>query len=112
MSALKNTYGRSLLSYRKTDHFMHRQWERKIDDQLLKEVLKPLKKTFIRKTSIIVSYKVIRKLKRKGLIPDTYDGFRNLIISLQGSTLITLYFENDLYHFFQKTAHHTEFFIL
>lgn len=69
--------------FRKTDHFMFRQWDRKIDESSLKLILKSIK-NLKPSTLYIISRKALRKLNIKS------NGA--LFIKADNEVLITCYY--------------------
>lgn len=72
-----------ILNYRKTEHFIYRQWDRGITDEKLNKVLQlcPQKKC---NTLIIVSRKVIKELGMKRN--------KELFLKIDKNTLITCFY--------------------
>lgn len=72
-----------ILNYRKTDHFLYRQWDRGITDEQLVKILKhcPQKKC---NTLIIVSRKALKQLAMKR--------DQELFIKSDKASLITCFF--------------------
>lgn len=73
----------SINNFYKTEHFLLRQWERKISDQCLKLVLEKVKQTN-QNTLIIVSRKVLRKLN--------VNMNQELFVKVDDNTLITCFY--------------------
>jgi hypothetical protein len=72
-----------ILNYRKTEHFLYRQWDRGITDEKLIEILQnyPYKKS---NTLIVVSRKVLKKLGIKSK--------QELFLKIDRTWLITCFY--------------------
>ena len=71
--------------FRKTDHFIYRQWDRGINDNILKPILKSIK-NLNPSTLYIISRKALRKLNIKS------NGA--LFIKADNEILVTCYYGN------------------
>lgn len=92
------TYDRQLGRWRKTDHFLLRQWERRISDRMIKVILGRMQRKLRKqkKTTLIVAQDLMKKLRQRGYwVPKENKG-HNLVISVEGRTLITVYYEDDM----------------
>lgn len=82
---------RSILKFRKTDHFLHRQWFRGVDDELLEILFKnlPIIPNNNVKTALILTRTHLARLdkKYKFLLPND----KHLVIIYKGYSLITIY---------------------
>lgn len=87
--------------YYKTDHFLFRQWERDVPDELLKAVL-PVKVSTEKKL-FVISKKVIRKYFKKNTT--------ELLIKSDGKTLITCFYCNFQDYFFNAQKKENYYFI-
>lgn len=94
---------RTIYNFRKTDHFLHRQWHRGIEDNLLENLLADLppqpKNT---KTVLIVLKSHLEYLKKKQKYYVHSKG--HLVIICKANVLITVFFVdilNDFYLFSQ-----------
>ena len=74
-----------ILSYRKTDHFLYRQWDRNIQDQLLYKILPYVECIDCKKDIIIVAPWI---LKRKGVVITKME---SLVIVVSRKRLMTSY---------------------
>jgi hypothetical protein len=81
--------------FRKTEHFMLRQWERKIDDTMVESVLLQLKQAELssQKNMVVVSRTF---LKRRG-----FHSTAELFIVIDQHVLITC-FHSNFQEYFQK----------
>ena len=82
--------------FRKTYHFIIRQRERGLNDDLVKAVLGRLEKRVLYSASIIVTPKVMVQLANEGLIEHRVAFRQNLIIRVHRKVLITLYLTENL----------------
>jgi hypothetical protein len=90
---------RHIYEYTKTDHFMLRQWERKVDDDALRYVLLRMKKRYrhVRDmATVVVTEKLMKVLRAKGLLPKECDRHDHLVIGICEHSLITVYYEHNL----------------
>lgn len=87
--------------YRKTDHFLIRQWERDVPDHLLKAILP--KKITSRKHLFVISKKVIRKYIKKCN--------SELLIKADSNILITCFYCNFQDYFFKVQKRENYYFI-
>lgn len=85
--------------FQKTDHFHYRQWDRKIDDSVLDEILKRISRSVQDKTLLIVSNNLLKGLGCKSMSNE------NLIIVIKRNVLITLFKVNDLYQYLSSNKH-------
>lgn len=67
----------------KSEHFIHRQWDRNIDDKLLKQILKNVETNYC-DLLLIVSRNVVKKINKKQN--------QELFIKLDKNTLITCFY--------------------
>ena len=72
-------------NFKKTDHFIYRQWDRNVPDKLLMKILNKIDVNK-KKTMIIVSRKIIMKIDLKVK--------KELFIKLDKSTLITCFYSD------------------
>ena len=91
----------SILGYHKTEHFLFRQWERGVSDDLLKAVL-PIKITS-EKQLLIVSRNIIRKYSKSCKT--------ELLIKTDGNTLVTCFYCNFQEYFFNAKRVENFYFI-
>lgn len=76
---MKNSIG----EFRKTDHFIFRQWDRSINDKLLTIILKKIPSNK-KKTLLIISKRVLKKINKKIN--------KELFIKVDGNVLITCFY--------------------
>ncbi len=78
----KNRENRNKLigKFRKTEHFIYRQWDRKITDKVLLKVLKNIKTTN-KNTMLIISRKLLNGIHKE------------LFIKINNNILITCFYE-------------------
>ena len=93
------------LKLKKTNHFLYRQWDRKIDDRLLEKILLKIDKKNSSKTFVVVGNKLLKKFGLK------VSGRTNLIIVVKKNILITLFMVEDLYSYL-KSNRTCEFIII
>ena len=89
----------------KTDHFMYRQWDRKIEDRTLRYLVLRMKRKLKRtkeKVTVIVSSEMMQQLKERDLAPRNVGRKLNLVIGLCSNRLITLYYSDDISKIFLK----------
>ena len=88
-------------SYFKTEHFLYRQWDRGIPDDLLKAVLPT--KVSSQKQLFVVSRKTLRKYSKncKG----------ELLIKTDGKTLITCFYCDFQDYFFNAQKNENYYFV-
>lgn len=95
-------YNRQILNFFKTDHFLQRQWERNIDDRLLRYVLIKLQRKLRDRTNILVTNSTMKELIVNEIyIPKDFSK-QNLLIVSHDHRLITTYFIENLYHFMKN----------
>ena len=92
-------------NFKKTDHFLYRQWDRKIDDSLLEKILNKINENISSKTFVVVGNKLLKKFGLK------VSGRTNLIIVVKKNILITLFMVEDLYSYL-KSNRTCEFIII
>jgi len=82
-------------AYHKTDHFLYRQWDRKISEELLSEVFNKIGdiKKESKKILFIVGNRMLRKYKCAKTSKE------NLVIVLKNNVLVTLFLVDDLYQY-------------
>lgn len=90
---------REILNYRKTDHFLFSQWDRKIDDQLLYRVLPFVECTKCCKDVIIVHPTFLR---RRGIFAKNNEC---LVIIATHNVLVTCYWCDHADYLYSKEAH-------
>ncbi|HTO35839.1 MAG TPA: hypothetical protein VLZ72_06355 [Flavobacterium sp.] len=90
-----------ILNFRKTDHFLYRQWDRKIDDQLLSQVLQYVNCTKCKKDVVIAFPSFLKSLGIKTKPNEC------LILILSRNALVTYYWCNhpDYLYTKEKNAH-------
>jgi hypothetical protein len=84
-----------ILEFRKTDHFLYRQWDRGIEDKILYKILPYVECTYYEKDVILIQPSF---LKRKGL----KDEQNSLVIIIKGNFLISAYWCKDPNYLFKK----------
>jgi Ni,Fe-hydrogenase I large subunit len=80
----------------KTEHFLFRQWDRGIEDDIIDKITTQLKTSSKTKSIIIVSNSFFKKAGYK-IKKNT-----NLIIVSKGKALLTLFFVDDLYAYLKS----------
>jgi len=84
----------TILNFYKTEHFLFRQWDRDIDDNILLKSLSSLKETPKGKNLIIVGASIINEWVDDCEVDRKYKSKRtNLFIIVQDHTLITCFRE-------------------
>ncbi len=80
-------------AFRKTSHFLYRQWDRSIDDTLLLELLNHLPKPYLanQKYNLVFSKTFCLALRKKGFHVPALGKNECLILSIKNFTLITVY---------------------
>lgn len=95
-------------NYQKTDHFLYRQWDRTISDELISEVLN--KRIDIencsKKILLIVGNDLLRKYKC------AKTSKKNLVIVLERNALVTLFLVDDLYQYLKSQTKKSSFYII
>ncbi len=77
---------RKIFGFRKTDHFLYRQWDRKISDELLLEFLNQNLLVLIKeKCCVIVSREIVKKHTKLN---------KELFVIIKGNLLITCFLED------------------
>ena len=85
-------------NYRKTDHFLQRQWERCIDDYDLNKIRDKIKINIKEQTHLFFGEKLLKNAKIKK------NNHPNLVIVVQKkNVLVTIFFIEDLLEYFQET---------
>jgi hypothetical protein len=90
----------------KTEHFLYRQWDRGISDDLLNSALESITNCDDEKNILIVGNSTLRK-KERGIKPNT-----NLVIVFKKKALITLFFVKDLYEYLSTISKKSKIIIL
>ncbi len=85
--------------YRKTHHFLLRQWERCIDDIELNKILRQIPVVFKQKTHVFVSKTWLKNLKIKAM-PNA----ALVIIVGKGNCLLTLFIADDFWTYIQRSG--------
>ena len=85
-----------ICGYYKTDHFIYRQWDRSVNDEILKVVLPNV--VFSDKQVVVVSRKLLKKYSRNCKC--------DLLIKICGNTLVTCFYCDFSDYFFN--AHKLE----
>ncbi|MDD2386095.1 MAG: hypothetical protein PHP52_04870 [Bacteroidales bacterium] len=83
-------------NFKKTDHFLYRQWDRKIDDSLLEKILNKINENISSKTFVVVGNKLLKKFGLK------VSNKANLIIVANTNLLITIFMVEDLYQYLKS----------
>jgi len=87
---------KQILEFRKTDHFLYKQWDRRIDDKMLYGILPFVECTKCEKDVVFV---LPSFLKRKGL---SNDDVQCLILITRGNLLLTGYWCDHPNYLFKK----------
>ena len=74
-----------ILNFRKTDHFIYRQWDRNVDDCVLKKVLMHTDQTKCKKAVVVTPH----FLKNKGV----HKGNKCLVLIIKDNLLLTTYWQ-------------------
>jgi hypothetical protein len=82
--------------FQKTDHFLYRQWDRKIEDSVIDKALAKLNLNCKTKTHLIIGVKFLREMGVKA------SRKTNLIIVVKQNVLITLFPVSDLRSYLQS----------
>ena len=82
-------------NFHKTEHFLYRQWDRGIEDNILEAIICKIRPKKA-KTTIITSPDFLKSLNRKILKKS------HLIIVAKGKSLLTIFFVNDLYAYLKS----------
>ncbi len=91
-----NRYRKQILQFFKTDHFLQRQWEHKIDDSTLRKILPYICDKVNEKTVVIITPGFILK---KGISSDTT---QCLVIITYQNILKTVYYSDHPDYLFKK----------
>jgi hypothetical protein len=83
--------------FRKTHHFLMRQWERCIHDFELDKVLNSIQMIFDRTTHVFISYQIQKKLGLKFKKNETM-----VLVVGACNKLITLFFIDDFYSYIKS----------
>jgi len=84
----------TILNFHKTEHFLFRQWDRDIDDNLLLKSLNSLESKPKGKNLIIVGAEIINQWVKNAEVDEKYKSLRiNLFIVIHDHTLITCFRE-------------------
>lgn len=86
-----------ILNFRKTEHFLKRQWERSIEDRLLNYALKWLQNTGLEKEILVVHPKVFTR------IHCNYKTSEYLVVVVKNRILITCYWCNQFGYIIRNT---------
>jgi len=89
------------LNFKKTDHFLYRQWDRKLEDSCLEKILNKVYISSKKKTMLIVGSKVLKEVGCR------FRANENMIIIVRSNLLITFFVVKDLYKYL-KTLHKME----
>ena len=83
----------TIRAFRKTSHFLYRQWDRSIDDQLLLELMRHLPPQYDPDTkhNLLFSYQYCQTLPKRGFFVPQMKKHECLVISLKNFALITVY---------------------
>ena len=93
-------------SFRKTQHFLLRQWERHIDDIELNKILKQFPSTIKQKTHVFVSPVWLRKLKIKARSTAAL-----VIVVGKRNALITIFITDDFWTYIQTSTINASYYI-
>lgn len=63
---------RKILEYTKTDHFLYRQWQRRIDERTLRLILIRVQRILRDQTNLIATTETMKKLENLGLYTPAY----------------------------------------
>lgn len=88
-----------ILNFKKTDHFLHSQWNRSINDQTLYKILPLLECTSGKKDVIIASPSF---LKQKGVSKNRHE---SLIIISKQNILLTCYWCHNPKYLYSTEPH-------
>ena len=84
----------NILNFHKTEHFLFRQWDRDIDDNILLKSLQSLESNPKGKNLIIVGADIINRWVKETEVDEKYKSQRtNLFIIIDNHTLITCFRE-------------------
>jgi len=89
---------KQILEFRKTDHFLYRQWDRGVSDSLIVSALGSINVEDSDKTILVIGNSTLKKNGEK-VKPKS-----NLIIILKNNKLITLYYVTDLYDYLKSVS--------
>ena len=87
---------KQILEFKNTDHFLHSQWDRNIDDQLLYKVLPFVECTKCEKDVVFILPSFLQK---KGIAKDDK---HCLLLVLSGKLIVTAYWCKDPNYIFDK----------
>jgi len=92
--------------YRKTEHFLYRQWDRGVSDKLIDVIISNVKSEPQKKSLIIAGNTFMKKhgVKTKNN--------QNLVVVVKNRALITLYFVCDLFGFLKVSSKRFKIIIL
>ncbi len=91
--------------FHKTEHFLYRQWDRGVGDDVVNRVTSKINIGDSKPTIIIVSFKFLKSLKVQ------ISKNAHLIIVASGRTLLTLFFVDDLYAYLKSKKGNLSFLI-
>ena len=83
-------------TFYKTEHFIYRQWDRGVNDEVIEKIACKLRGVPQKKSVIIASTDL---LKKAGI---AVKNTTNLIVISKGKVLITLFFVDDLYNYLKS----------
>lgn len=89
---------RNINTFRKTDHFLLRQWFRNIEDSLLEKVLPQMQdatSAIDNRNALVVSQKRLSQMKKQGIDVPEIGKRQHLVIIWKRHILITVFVSND-----------------
>jgi hypothetical protein len=84
-------------NYQKTDHFIFRQWDRKLEDACLIKILEKADFYGKKKIMLIIGNKVLKEADCR------FRANENMIIIVRSNLLITFFVVKDLYKYLKST---------
>lgn len=85
---------RSINTFRKTDHFMFRQWFRHIEDSFLETILPQMHyatQPADSRNALVISQKSLVEMKKQGIDVPQIDKHQHLVVIWKAHLLITIY---------------------
>lgn len=90
-----------ILNYRKTDHFLYRQWDRGIDSRIIESITSNINGVFKDKTLLVIGKSDLKKFGLKSA------SNLHLVLVIKRNILITLYYVKDLYPYLKTLPKNT-----
>jgi hypothetical protein len=85
---------RSINIFRKTDHFMWRQWNRNVEDSFLEKILPQMQyatRPTDNRNALVISQKCLAEMKKQGIDVPQIHRRQHLVVIWKAHLLITVY---------------------